>query len=252
MDEGSVVVPTRRLARPRAGQSLSRHIAGDLLARIGGGEFAPGDKLPVEIDLMAEYSVGRNTVREAVQQLVALEMIDVRPRRGATVLATSARRAIPMDTLSALLPSDVTEDLYEMRLVLETEGAALAAKRATQNDLREIRYHHANYEQEMLAGRGPWEPDLKFHEALARASHNSVLPLMLGAAAELLVRDRQANAAVLGPDTSADAYREHDAVLRAVVAGDADLARQKMAEHINTASGYAERVRRRKGLPEQT
>src|SRR5882757_8204980 len=168
--------PPRRAVRPKAGQPLSRHVGDDLLERIGAGEFRAGDKLPGEVELMAEYGVGRNTVREAVQGLVALRMLDVRPRRGATVLATSPDRALPANILGALLPTEVTE------------AAALAAARATQSQLREVRHHHASYQHQMLAGRAPWEEDLKFHDALAKASGNTVLPLMLGAAADLLDR----------------------------------------------------------------
>jgi len=234
--------PPRRAVRPKAGQPLSRHVGDDLLERIGAGEFRPGDKLPGEVELMAEYGVGRNTVREAVQGLVALRMLDVRPRRGATVLATSPDRALPANILGALLPTEVTEDLYEMRMLLETEAAALAAARATQSQLREVRHHHASYQHQMLAGRAPWEEDLKFHDALAKASGNTVLPLMLGAAADLLARDRQASALLWEVESSV-AYREHDAILRAVEAGDPELARRRMTEHIRTASGYYKRVR---------
>lgn len=228
--------------RTRPGQPLSRQIADDLIARIGDGEFAPGEKLPGEVDLMAQYGVGRNTVREAVQGLVALQMLDVRPRRGATVLTASPDRALPTRTLSALLSRELTDDLYEMRLLLETEAAARAAARRDPRELQEIRHQHERMQHEISRGTAPWQTDLQFHDAIARACGNSVLPIMLGSASDLLARDRQA-AAQLHEENVHEALGEHGAVLLAIEAGDPVAARQLMADHIRTASGYVARLR---------
>lgn len=211
------------------------------MARIAGGEFSPGAKLPGEKELMAEYGVGRNTVREAVQGLVAMKMLDVRPRLGATVLSTAPEHALPRHQLVALMSSELTEDLYEMRLLLETEAAALCARRGTAEAVGEIRRWHHVYDEERRTGAAPWQTDLKFHDAIARGSGNSVLPLMLGAAADLLARDRAA-AALLRSEVKT-AFRQHTLVLEAIEAGDPDVAREQMAAHIETARGYVKRLR---------
>jgi IclR family acetate operon transcriptional repressor len=109
--------------RPMAGKGLSHQVHEDLLVRIGAREFRPGDKLPGEVELMNEYGVGRNTIREAIRGLVALRVVDVRPRRGATVLAVSPDLSLPVDVASALVSEKMTDDLYEMR-VLEAAAAA--------------------------------------------------------------------------------------------------------------------------------
>ena len=233
--------PPRFTLRP--GLALSRQVSDDLLARIGQGEFGPGDKLPGEVELMAYYGVGRNAVREAVQGLVALHMLDVRPRRGATVLAASAARALPTDTLSALLSSELTEDLYEMRLLLETEAAARAAARHRPAELTLIRRRHEQMRADIAAGVAPWEPDLQFHYAIAKACGNSVLPIMLEAASALLRRDRQAASELT--EKSHEAFAEHDGILLAIEAGDPVAARQRMADHIRTASTYVAQLRER-------
>jgi GntR family transcriptional repressor for pyruvate dehydrogenase complex len=216
------------------------------MARISSGEFAAGDKLPREKELMVEYGVGRNTVREAVQGLVAMKMLDVRPHHGATVLSTSPEHALPHSQLVALMSSELTEDLYEMRLLLETEAAALCAIRGSTKAIHDIRRWHSKFEEEMRAGKSPWECDLAFHDAIARGSGNSVLPLMLGAAADLLARDRAA--AALLPATIKASFQEHTHVLAAIEARDSVQARELMASHIQTASGYVDQLRR-KGLP---
>lgn len=233
---------SRLVMRTRPGQSLSRQVADHLIERIGQGEFGPGDKLPREVDLMAQYGVGRNTAREAVQGLVALHMLDVRPRRGATVLTVSPDRALPKGTLSALLSRELTDDLYEMRLLLETEAAGRAAARRNPRELREIRHHHERMRHQISRGIVPWKTDLQFHDAIAQACGNSVLPIMLESASDLLTRDRKA-ASRLHDENVHEALDEHEAVLVAIEEGDPAAARRLMAEHIVTASGYVARLR---------
>jgi GntR family transcriptional regulator, transcriptional repressor for pyruvate dehydrogenase complex len=227
-----------------SGLRLSQQVKDDLLARMSAGEFRPGDKLPGEVELMAYYQVGRNTVREAIQGLVALGAIDVRPRRGATVLAVTPRRALPVEVLSNLLSTRVTEDLYDMRLLLETEAASRAATRRDPEALAEIRHHHSIFEYQMRHDIPPWKPDLEFHYAIARASGNSVLPIMLEAAADLLAKDRRA-AAEVREGALEETYQQHSAILAAIEAGDHLLARERMDAHIRTASGYVRELRER-------
>src|SRR5665647_196890 len=84
-------------------RTLSASIADDLLLKIREGELAPGAKLPIERDLMAQYGVGRNTVREAVQSLVHMGYLDVRPRVGARVIGVPTADALETAAVAALL-----------------------------------------------------------------------------------------------------------------------------------------------------
>jgi DNA-binding FadR family transcriptional regulator len=73
-------------------RNLSASIADDLLFKIKSGQYPPGSKVPGEKELMEAYGVGRNTVREAVQSLVTMGYLDVRPRVGARVTSCPDRR----------------------------------------------------------------------------------------------------------------------------------------------------------------
>src|SRR5579875_826083 len=225
------VVQLEDRRRPVSGKGLSHQVSDDLLVRIGSGEFAPGDKLPGDVELMEEYGVGRNTIREAIRGLVALRVVDVRPRRGSMVLAAVPDLRLPMEVASALVSEKMTDDLYEMRLILETEAAARAAGRRDPAEIAAIRRHHERYERVMRTGEPPWTADLDFHSAIARASGNSVLPLMLEGARDLLARDRYANS-VLAADTMHRVFDEHDAILLAIEGGRRRDARRLMSEHI--------------------
>jgi len=84
-------------------QTLSQAVSAAVLERIRTGEFAPGDRLPTEKVLMQEYGVGRNSVREAVQALVTLGIVEVRPGRGATVIGIEPEDALDAEMVSVLL-----------------------------------------------------------------------------------------------------------------------------------------------------
>ena len=108
-------------------QTLSQAVSAAVLERIRSGEFGPGDRLPTEKMLMEEYGVGRNSVREAVQALVTLGLVEVRPGRGATVIGIESENALDAETLSALLKEEAVDDLYAFRRLLEAETSACAA-----------------------------------------------------------------------------------------------------------------------------
>lgn len=214
-------------------QTLSQAVSAAVLERIRTGEFAPGDRLPTEKMLMEQYGVGRNSVREAVQALVTLGLVEVRPGRGATVLGIDSANAVDAETVSVLLKEEAVDDLYEFRLLLEVEIAACAARRASEEDLAEIerrvRAYHFAYSQ----GGSVSEADDAFHVALARASRNSVYETILGAVTGLIANARRLSERV--PWAVERAVAEHTQIAEAINAHDPDAAARLMRRHIESA-----------------
>jgi DNA-binding FadR family transcriptional regulator len=223
-------VPVQTSREAGQHKSLSRHVSDDLLARIGAGEFSPGDRLPTEVELMDEYSVGRNAVREGIQGLVALGMLEVRPRRGAVVLAATPERILPLDTLSSLMATPVVKDLYDVRLLLECRAAELAAERRQREEVLQIKEALARFVVAFETGAPVWQADLEFHHAVATASGNEIIPRILEAAHGLLASARRATNDV--PDAVRDAVVEHGQILAAIERGDAQAAAAAMRVHI--------------------
>ncbi|ERK71400.1 transcriptional regulator, GntR family, partial [Leifsonia aquatica ATCC 14665] len=106
---------------------LSERIANQLRQRIAEGEFPVGTLLPTEVDLAREFDVSRGCVREAVRSLVHAGMLGARAGYGTFVVATSDLAP----ALARRLEHDRIADVLEVRLLLEREGARLAATRAT-------------------------------------------------------------------------------------------------------------------------
>jgi GntR family transcriptional regulator, transcriptional repressor for pyruvate dehydrogenase complex len=235
---------TARRPEQATRRTLSRVVADQLLDRIRAGELRPGDRLPTEHELASELVVSRSTVRKAMQALVAMELVDVRPSRGAIVLGVPSTSALDASTVVALLEGQQFHDLYRLRLSLEAEIAAKAALRARDADLgpaiaAQVRCRDARRD----APETFYLADLDFHRALAAAGGNPIYGNILDALADLLAASRRATGTI--PAAVASAVDEHDAVLAAVRAHDPERARGLMRRHIESAIhflGEAERA----------
>lgn len=133
-------------------------------------QWSVGDKLPVESELSEALGVSRNTVREAVRVLAHVGMLETRQGDGTYVRATRDAG----ETLKRIARTQLKDQL-EVRIMLETEAAKLAAQRRTEQDLRNM--------TTALDARGKADANLAtriyhdevFHHALVAASHNSAL-----------------------------------------------------------------------------
>jgi len=214
-------------------QTLSQAVSAAVLERIRSGEFAPGDRLPTEKKLMEEYGVGRNSIREAIQALVTLGLVEVRPGRGTTVVAIDGAQALDAETVSGLLKEEAVEDLYAFRLLLEVEIASCAAKHASAEDLSDIERFARAFQFAYSQGAPVSRADDEFHAALARASHNSVYATVLDAVTGLIANARRLSERV--PWALERAAADHLQIFEAVKAHDPEAAAKLMRRHIEAA-----------------
>ena len=173
-------------------------------------------------------------VREALNLLEARGLISIEHGRGAVVSGDSTHAV--RDTLGLLLrvrPKALWE-LLEIRKILEVEISGLAAERAGEGDMREMRGQLSRMETLIEAPEGYVDADVEFHALLARSTRNEVLLTMLDPVVELLRASREVSAS--RPGRARRALREHEEILRRVEIGDAEGARQRMRVHLmNTA-----------------
>lgn len=213
-------------------ERLSKTVADNLLARITRGEYRAGDRLPSEQLLMAEYRVGRNTVREAMQSLRTLGLVDIRPRLGARVLGQAAPNTLANSAVSMLIGDQTLNELYEVRRILEPAAAARAAKHRSEDDLLAMRRARTHYRVAYEMGTPVWEADIEFHQAIAEASGNAVLAKVLAPVSDLLNSARQATGTL--PAAVEIALGQHDEIADAIEARAATRARRAMTRHIES------------------
>lgn len=134
----------------------------------------PGDRLPTERELAQQFGVSRASVREALHSLETLGLVEARIGSG-TYLAENPDAILEHLSWVVYFSGDVEKDLRQARLIVEPEIAALAAERATDEDIEVLRRCLEKMGMVLGDAREAAVQDFEFHVALARAAHNIVL-----------------------------------------------------------------------------
>lgn len=187
-----------------------------LLDEIRHGTLPPGARLR-EVELAERLNISRTPVREAIRRLEADGLVEHLPRQGAS--------------LRRLAYAEVME-LYEMRAVLEGTAARLAARAASELELREL----SDINLEMTDSASPSDIvrlNRQFHAALINAAKNRYLQRAIGAMGRTMLILGQST--LFDPVRIASAAQEHDTLLRALRARDGMAAESAMRAHIEAA-----------------
>lgn len=217
------------LARP----SVPALIMEEFRRRLVEGVYVVGDRLPTIDDFAREFGVGRSSVREAIRALQMLGVLEVRQGDGVYVAPAESRMAVAPMMWGLLLTGDTRRNLIEVRKVLETEAAGLAASRATHAAVVVM----AEAIADMRLAETPEAAaaaDLNFHLGVSRAAGNPVLAHILEGLRVLL---HQAFVEALGAEgIAAQAAGYHERILDAIRDRDEEGARRAMLEHLRFAA----------------
>jgi DNA-binding FadR family transcriptional regulator len=220
-------------------RKLSAQVEEQLLAQLKSGALSPGDVMASERELMTLFGVGRPAVREAMQNLERMGLIEIRHGERPRVAQPSFDRALAQlgETMRHVLvhSADSLEHLKEARTTFECEMARIAARRATPEGIARL---EAVLEQMRSAPAGSdqfLDLDGKFHAEVAAMSGN---PIFAGVSAALFAWLARFHATLVkAPGNEPVTLVEHAAILRAIVAREEELAAREMADHLNRASG---------------
>lgn len=162
--------------RPFLRRSIHNQILHEVGERILCGVFMPGDILPSENALSDEFKVSRPVMREAIKVLAAKGLVDARPKIGTRVRGREQWNMLDPDILTWSFASREAEQyaihLAEMRRVLEPEAAAMAAERATPEQLAKIVAAFAGMETCPEDTPEHIVHDLRFHQSILEATGN--------------------------------------------------------------------------------
>ncbi len=220
---------------PISRETVSAQIRSQLLDRIRTGELAPGSLMASERDLSTRFAVARTSVREAMQGLISMGVIE---RRG--------NRAYVVEHLPDVVvaPSGNTKgfvaELFETRRVLEIPLFTLAAERATEDERKKIselarRFHDS---LELTEFR---RLDREFHTTIALSSGNPLLIELYGKVLDQLFRSGEFSALLQAEANQAEVKRiiadssvAHRAIAEAFAAGDALLVSAATESHLDS------------------
>ncbi|MFC9431700.1 FadR/GntR family transcriptional regulator [Streptomyces sp. NPDC056987] len=217
-----------RGALPAQAGLLTERLARQLEHDIRSGEIAVGTKLPSERELAARFGSSRNVVREVLRRLEAQHLIEVAPGRGSFVREQTPGQARSYDALYRAGRPTVRQ-LIEARVPLEVETVRLATERATTEDMSAMRAARDAVETatDVVAKA---QADVDFHDAIAAASSNPVLRIMLssisGMMFEMMLRSNS------DPSIGEAGVPHHPEIFEAIEARDVELACERMRAHL--------------------
>ena len=179
------------------------------------GRLKPGDRLE-ETMLAGRFGVSRTPIREALHQLAASGLVDIGPRRGASVAAVGAQQLVEM---------------FEVMAELEALCARLAARRASESDLAAINAaHQACGAATSISSDAYYYENEVFHAAIRAASHQAFLIGHAGALQKRLKPYRRLQLNARGRMMAS--WREHGEIVTALKAGDGEAAATAMRSHV--------------------
>jgi DNA-binding FadR family transcriptional regulator len=148
-------------------RSAAAQVADQIVLAIREQRLHPGDRLPAERELGQRFGVSRPTIREALAALELAGIVHSHKGKGTLVVATASQVA---SWGVEVVPSQV----FEARMAIEPQLAALAAEKRYPDDLAHLHEVLAELEAEFAATQA-YESDLPVHRAIARAARNPIL-----------------------------------------------------------------------------
>jgi DNA-binding FadR family transcriptional regulator len=222
----------------RSRRKLSETVADRLLEHIRSHRLKPGDRLPSERQLMQEYDVGRPAIREAMQQLQHLGLVEIRHGGRARVAEPSLGQiAAQLEAaMRHLLTNSAAslENLKESRLMFETGMVRIAARKRSQRDVERLsavleRQRAAADDLERFVAL-----DGEFHREIAAMSGNPIFAVVCEAMFQWLADFYRG--AVSVPGLEQLTLSEHAQILEAIASGDPEKAAESMSDHLLRAN----------------
>ncbi len=202
----------------------------------------PGDKLPSERKLSEKFGVSRSNVREAIQKLEFYGLLTSKPQSG-TFVAKIGQVAMNgmIDDILRLEEPDF-KSLVETRILLELKTVRLAARRRTEEDLRQMEEALNAYSKKVLNGEDAIQEDLLFHLSIAEASGNSTMnTFMLIITPEIITNFEKYH--VCDKNLALMAIQEHKDIFDAIKSQDTQLAKEKMKVHFKILYQYCYNIK---------
>jgi len=226
--------------------ALTNGIIEQIKAKIVSGKWPIGKKIPTEPQLSEEFQVSRNTVREAIKALVAMNVLEIKRGKGTFVNNVPGISEDPFG-LSFINPIVNVQHLLEVRKVIGPEIAAIAATRATADDIMAMMRIVDKMDKldAEIASAGFLDAaheelsvqyDIEYHEKLCQMSHNPIflriLPI-INQSLYMIFEDKDFRDYI-----QATPYNSHHDILKAIIQHDAESAKKLTLRHI----GIYERI----------
>jgi GntR family transcriptional regulator, transcriptional repressor for pyruvate dehydrogenase complex len=213
---------------------LYEQIVKQITNLIAKGTLTPGDQLPSERELAQQFGVSRTAVREAVKALRQKGLVAIRPGRGTYITDVfDTATGVVRDSLALMVQTGLNtglNDLLQVRMLLEPGIAALAAEKATEKEIETMHQLILKMDSALKDQEAFVEADLEFHLKLAKASQNSLIPILIDPVIDLLREQRMRIFEVRGGAERGQFH--HRKIFEAVKLRNPEAARAAMKAHL--------------------
>lgn len=216
-------------------KNSSQIIVKDVIAKIQSGEYPLHSKIPSEKKLAELFNVGRSTVREALSVLKSLNIVTSKQGGGHYIIENNVSFLLNSMDIETEEYQEI-KNLFEVRYILETEAAAIAAERRTEQDLESLQEILARFKKVLESddGIGKTE-DFEFHRTMIQATHNSCLIQLMNQLSEMYQKALGITLKQnLGfPSKRQKVFKEHYAIYEAIRDGHSELAKVYCKIHLD-------------------
>jgi GntR family transcriptional repressor for pyruvate dehydrogenase complex len=210
---------------------LPKKISARLLSLITEKHLRPGDKLPPERELAGMMQVSRPSLREALQALALMNIIEIRQGDGTYV--TSLKPELLVEPLNFIFTLDASTlfGLFEARKIVEVGLVALAAQRITAEEIVALEICLAKSVQAAADPDAFLQADLELHKKIAAAARNPLLQRFMDSISQLGLASRARTNYI--PGLTQQSAEDHRAIVAALKTRDPEAAQQAMLQHLN-------------------
>lgn len=193
-------------------------------------KWKDGEMITPEIQLAKELEVGRNSVREAIEKLVGMQLLVKKKGKGTFVKSNKLDMEFNNLLVTTIITKDEYLDILEFRKTFEPENVRLFIKNATAEEYEELK----NSYEKMLEFKNDTEKfsyyDAMFHSIIAKGTKNSIIIKISETLSNIMIAHQKKLNIILGSNAG---IKEHTLLLEAILEKDVDLAYLFMRKHIN-------------------
>lgn len=193
-------------------------------------KWKDGEMITPEIQLAKELEVGRNSVREAIEKLVGMQLLVKKKGKGTFVKSNKLDMEFNNLLVTTIITKDEYLDILEFRKTFEPENVRLFIKNATAEEYEELK----NSYEKMLEFKNDTEKfsyyDAMFHTIIAKGTKNSIIIKISETLSNIMIAHQKKLNIILGSNAG---IKEHTLLLEAILEKDVDLAYLFMRKHIN-------------------
>lgn len=211
-------------------QKISAQVYEQLLAQIRNNTWPAGTKLPSENELRNMMGVSRISIREAMQKLTALGIVETRQGEGSFVKQVTTDSYKDMMVPMFMINKNSLEEILEYRMIMEVGATEFAASRMTVSELEELEAIVVRMELNDTDIKSFAHDDLMFHMAIAKATKNQMVINVFLFMQDLLSASMESIVTHLG---MRDGKYYHRLILEELKKGNKAAAVQAMREHVD-------------------